>query len=653
MMSSWKFTKKLKDFSRSKSPAASPSPSPSTSNQKESSNSLDLPSAETKHSNELDRRSTVTPDTINQHLKVDSNNNGANGGTTDALKSSNSSSHTVTSNNKSSNSLNQQVQQQEIPENNNFFKPGLLTLKIYNGNNFKIPFDINNDKSILSKLNQNNDQKQNTDLLISKLNQLNLNDEKIPSEFSNELIPASIKIPPSNNKTPLIYFTLEFDKTIISIEPEFGSIKKPYFNKVSNFDVTKISNELKFQIFLKIPKILSGLDTEDILISSTILPLNFTKTYNTPIRIKNHEVLKFNNDYPEWSEQFNGDLIISIDFKPNENKHLTIDDFDLLKVIGKGSFGKVMQVRKKDSQKIYALKAIRKSHIVSKSEVTHTLAERTVLAQIDNPFIVPLKFSFQSPEKLYFVLNFINGGELFYHLQKEGRFELSRARFYTCELLIALECLHSFNIIYRDLKPENILLDYKGHIALCDFGLCKLNMKNDDKTSTFCGTPEYLAPELLLGQGYTKNVDWWTLGVLLYEMLTGLPPYYDEDVPTMYRKIMTNPLKFPENFDKDCKDLLIHLLNRDPTKRLGCNGSEEIKKHKFFSKIDWKKLYDKNYLPPFKPPVIDSFDTSNFDQEFTKEKPVDSVLNDYLSDSVQKQFGGWTYVGTEQLGQSR
>lgn len=630
MMSSWKLTKKLKDFSRSKSPAAS-------TKEKDDNDSTPRPSIDTTQTaidGDIDRRSTMTPDTVDNHLKVEQHQ--------PLTQSSNSSSHTVTS------SQNPNRQPQEISENNNFFKPGLLTLKIYNGANFKIPFDIKNDKSILTRLTNGDES------LINKINSLNLDDdEAIHPSNSSDFLPAVINIPPSILKNPLIYFTLEFDKTIIAIDPEAGTVSNPIFNKISNFDVTKVNNELKIQVFLKIPKILSGINDEDILIGSKKINLRIDSNIKNPIRFKNHERVVFENEYPELEAPTNGNLIVSIDFKPNENKHLTIDDFDLLKVIGKGSFGKVMQVRKKDSGKIYALKAIRKSHIVSKSEVTHTLAERTVLAKIDNPFIVPLKFSFQSPEKLYFVLSFINGGELFYHLQKEGKFELSRARFYTCELLSALECLHSFDIIYRDLKPENIMLDYKGHIALCDFGLCKLNMKNEDKTSTFCGTPEYLAPELLLGQGYTKTVDWWTLGTLLYEMLTGLPPYYDSDTSAMYRKILTNPLKFPDNFDKDCKDLLIHLLNRDPTKRLGSNGSQEIKNHKFFKQIDWQKLYDKNYLPPFKPPVKDNFDTSNFDKEFTDEKPVDSVLNDYLSDSVQKQFGGWTYVGTEQLSASK
>lgn len=254
--------------------------------------------------------------------------------------------------------------------------------------------------------------------------------------------------------------------------------------------------------------------------------------------------------------------------------------------------------------------------------MAHTLAERSVLAQINNPFIVPLKFSFQSPEKLYFVLAFVNGGELFHHLQKEQRFDINRARFYAAELLCALECLHGFNVIYRDLKPENILLDYTGHIALCDFGLCKLDMKDEDRTNSmytpnvpsgpanlslaFCGTPEYLAPELLTGAGYTKTVDWWTLGVLLYEMLTGLPPFYDENTNDMYRKILTEPLHFPgpEIVPPAARDLLTRLLDRNAEKRLGAKGAAEIKAHYFFHSIDWRKLLERKYEPSFKPNVV-------------------------------------------------
>ena len=240
-----------------------------------------------------------------------------------------------------------------------------------------------------------------------------------------------------------------------------------------------------------------------------------------------------------------------------QNEPLTIESFELLRVIGKGSFGKVMQVRKKDTGRIYALKTIRKAHIVSRHEVTHTLAERTVLGQVTNPFIVGLKFSFQTTDKLYLGLPYTNGGELFHHLQNEGRFSEERSRFYAAELLCALEHLHSFHVIYRDLKPENILLDYNGHIALCDFGLCKLNMSESDRTNTFCGTPEYLAPEILLAKGYGVQIDWWTLGVLLYEMLAGLPPYYDENHVSAYSETKEHTLT-------------LRLLSPTPLSRRSC-----------------------------------------------------------------------------------
>ncbi|CCD27328.1 serine/threonine-protein kinase NDAI_0K01370 [Naumovozyma dairenensis CBS 421] len=579
---------------------------------------------------------------------------------------------------------------QDIP-NDSTSSSGIMTIKVYNGDGFMLPFPITSNQQILTKLLSSGiaapNSQSDINALLSQLSNLQLSsnggndnnmsmntsdginnkEDLLQSKNCSKFIPATIILPGSSNLNPLLYFTIEFDNTVATIEPEYGTMLKPVFNKISTFDTTRKLPFLKIDVFARIPSILlpskpwqdeAGNNNpklkeifqkinsnQDIHLDSLNLPVNLKFNTSANIRLYNHQWISLENGQ--------GKINISIDYKPAKNKHLSIDDFDLLKVIGKGSFGKVMQVRKKDTQKVYALKAIRKSYIVSKSEVTHTLAERTVLARINCPFIVPLKFSFQSPEKLYLVLAFINGGELFYHLQKEGRFDLSRARFYTAELLCALETLHKLDVIYRDLKPENILLDYQGHIALCDFGLCKLNMKDSDKTDTFCGTPEYLAPELLLGQGYSKVVDWWTLGVLLYEMLTGLPPYYDEDVPKMYKKILQNPLRFPDGFDEDAKDLLIGLLSRDPTRRLGYNGTDEIKNHPFFSQLSWHRLLMKGYIPPYKPPVINSMDTSNFDQEFTREKPVDSVVDEFLSESVQKQFGGWTYVGNEQLGSSR
>ncbi|KAL3229175.1 Serine/threonine-protein kinase YPK2/YKR2 [Nakaseomyces bracarensis] len=569
------------------------------------------------------------------------------------------------------------VSEQQAPKKANSSSSGIMTIKVYNGDGFHLPFPITSNKKILGRLlesgipSDNRDVNADVDMILQQISRLELangnnKDNLLPGDIATKSIPSTIKLPNSTPLNPLLYFTIEFDNTVATIEPESGTMAQPIFNKISTFDVTRKLPQLNIDVFVRIPSILlppktwqqemgaqdeklqSILDkinsNQDVHLDSFQLPINLFIDSAASIRLYNHHWVELRNGL--------GKINISVDYKPSRNKPLSIDDFDLLKVIGKGSFGKVMQVRKKDTKKVYALKAIRKSYIVSKSEVTHTLAERTVLARIDCPFIVPLKFSFQSPEKLYLVLACINGGELFYHLQREGRFDLSRSRFYAAELLCALETLHKMDVIYRDLKPENILLDYQGHIALCDFGLCKLNMKDDDKTDTFCGTPEYLAPELLMGQGYTKVVDWWTLGVLLYEMLTGLPPYYDENVPKMYKKILQDPLVFPDGFDRDAKDLLIVLLSRDPQRRLGFNGAEEIKSHPFFAQLSWKRLLMKGYIPPYKPPVTSATDTSNFDQEFTREKPIDSVVDEYLSESVQKQFGGWTYVGSEQLGSS-
>ncbi|GAA6033964.1 hypothetical protein JCM8097_000431 [Rhodosporidiobolus ruineniae] len=358
----------------------------------------------------------------------------------------------------------------------------------------------------------------------------------------------------------------------------------------------------------------------------------------------------------EWvrSSSGSGEFLVQVTFEPAKSSSLTIDDFELLKVIGKGSFGKVMQVRKKDTGRIYAMKTIRKAHIVSRSEVTHTLAERTVLAQVRSAFIVPLKFCFQSRDKLYLVLSYVNGGELFHHLQKEGRFSEDRTRFYACELLTALDCLHQMDVVYRDLKPENILLDCTGHLVLCDFGLTKLNMGEDERTNTFAGTPEYLSPEVITGGGYTRTVDWWTLGVLVYEMLSGLPPFYEEDHQKMYRRIVSEPLSFPRGnlIRPSAKDFLTSLLDKSPSTRLGRGGADEIRRHLWFHDIDWKRLERRGYTPPWLPEVEGVEDTGNVDDTFLSEPVADSVVDPsqlaVVSESAQEQFAGFSY--TAQLG---
>jgi len=285
-------------------------------------------------------------------------------------------------------------------------------------------------------------------------------------------------------------------------------------------------------------------------------------------------------------------------------------DFTINKVVGRGNFGKVMQVTKKDTGRTYAMKVLRKDTIIAADAVRHTLSETNVLRRVDHPFVVGLKYSFQTPEKLYMVMDYLSGGELFYHLSNVDRFEENRARFYAAEIVEALGYLHKNGIIYRDLKPENLLLDISGHCCLTDFGLVKEGISFGDVTHTFCGSPEYLAPEILQGRGYSREVDWWALGTFLYEMLEGLPPFYDEDICEMNKKILHAPLQFdPEHFSAEARSLLRGLLQRDPKKRLGSSEKDylEIREHPFFRTIDWEMLLNKEIQPTFKPHLVSSF----------------------------------------------
>jgi len=329
-------------------------------------------------------------------------------------------------------------------------------------------------------------------------------------------------------------------------------------------------------------------------------------------------------------------------FRQEGRTGVTKDDFELLTVIGKGSFAKVMQVRKKDDGKIYAMKILRKEAIIARNEVTHTKAEKRILQRVQHPFIVQLHFAFQTEDKLYMVLDFVNGGELFFHLKREGRFPENRVKFYAAQITSALGHLHSVGIVYRDLKPENILLDFEGNVKITDFGLSK-EIKRDESTNTFCGTPEYISPELLKGVGHNFAVDWWSLGTLMYEMLVGLPPFYSENTNIMYQKILTSELQFPSYVSKDAQSMLVGLLTRDPAKRMGSGekGAEEVKSHTFFAGIDWAKLDRKEYDAPFKPSVKGPEDISQIDQMFTSEKPQDSLVEKSNIDT--QHFQDFTY----------
>lgn len=330
---------------------------------------------------------------------------------------------------------------------------------------------------------------------------------------------------------------------------------------------------------------------------------------------------------------------------------VTPSDFNLIKVIGRGSFGKVMLVTLKgDESKVFALKVLIKAAIIERNQVEHTVAEREILEMIDHPFLMKMHWAFQTEHKLYFVMDFLRGGELFFHLKNERRFPEARAKFYTAEILMALGELHRNKIIYRDLKPENILLDTQGHVRLTDFGLSKRYVEGE-QAMTFCGTPEYLAPEVVLGVGHSKEVDWWSLGILLYEMIVGLPPFFSENTNLMYELISKANLRTPSFVSDQARDLLEKLLKRNPEDRLGAGPEDEmaIRKHPFFADIDFDKMYRKEIDPEFKPRLNGNLDASNFDTEFTSETVQDSVVVSSPRDPNQKvtkdEFAGFTFAG--------
>ncbi|XP_048257019.1 ribosomal protein S6 kinase beta-1-like isoform X1 [Haliotis cracherodii] len=330
-------------------------------------------------------------------------------------------------------------------------------------------------------------------------------------------------------------------------------------------------------------------------------------------------------------------------------------DFELLKVLGKGGYGKVFQVRKisgQDGGKIFAMKVLKKATIARNAKDTaHTKAERNILECVKHPFIVDLIYAFQTGGKLYLILEYLPGGELFMQLEREGIFMEDTACFYLAEITLAIEHLHSQGIIYRDLKPENILLDSQGHVKLTDFGLCKESINDGTVTHTFCGTIEYMAPEILTRSGHGKAVDWWSLGALMYDMLTGAPPFTAENRKKTIDKILKAKLSLPPYLTNEARGLIKRLLRKSPSERLGggADDANPIKSHAFFRHIDWSELLARRFEPPFKPNVTGDEDVSQFDTKFTKQTPVDSPDDSVLSESANQVFLGFTYVAPSVL----
>ncbi|XP_017363794.1 ribosomal protein S6 kinase alpha-2 isoform X4 [Cebus imitator] len=302
--------------------------------------------------------------------------------------------------------------------------------------------------------------------------------------------------------------------------------------------------------------------------------------------------------------------------------------FELLKVLGQGSYGKVFLVRKvkgSDAGQLYAMKVLKKATLKVRDRVRSKM-ERDILAEVNHPFIVKLHYAFQTEGKLYLILDFLRGGDLFTRLSKEVMFTEEDVKFYLAELALALDHLHSLGIIYRDLKPENILLDEEGHIKITDFGLSKEAIDHDKRAYSFCGTIEYMAPEVVNRRGHTQSADWWSFGVLMFEMLTGSLPFQGKDRKETMALILKAKLGMPQFLSGEAQSLLRALFKRNPCNRLGAgiDGVEEIKRHPFFVTIDWNKLYRKEIKPPFKPAVGRPEDTFHFDPEFTARTPTDS-----------------------------
>ncbi|XP_058884045.1 ribosomal protein S6 kinase alpha-3 isoform X4 [Acipenser ruthenus] len=321
--------------------------------------------------------------------------------------------------------------------------------------------------------------------------------------------------------------------------------------------------------------------------------------------------------------------------------------FELRKVLGQGSFGKVFLVRKvtgPDAGQLYAMKVLKKATLKVRDRV-RTKMERDILVEVNHPFIVKLHYAFQTEGKLYLILDFLRGGDLFTRLSKEVMFTEEDVKYYLAELALALDHLHSLGIIYRDLKPENILLDEEGHIKLTDFGLSKESIDHEKKAYSFCGTVEYMAPEVVNRRGHSQSADWWSFGVLMFEMLTGTLPFQGKDRKETMTMILKAKLGMPQFLSSEAQSLLRMLFKRNPANRLGAgtDGVEEIKRHQFFSTIDWNKLFRRELHPPFKPATSRPDDTFYFDPEFTAKTPKDSP-GIPPSANAHQLFRGFSFV---------
>lgn len=337
--------------------------------------------------------------------------------------------------------------------------------------------------------------------------------------------------------------------------------------------------------------------------------------------------------------------------KLKRRRRIGLDDFQFLAVLGKGNFGKVMLAESRNTLKLCAIKVLKKDFIVENEEAESVKSEKRVYLTANkemHPFLLNLHCCFQTENRIYFVMEYISGGDLMWHIQK-SRFSARRAKFYACEVLLALKYFHDNGIVYRDLKLDNILLTTEGHIKIADYGLCKENMWYKSTTGTFCGTPEFMAPEIISGKPYDRSVDWWAFGVLMFQMLLCQSPFKGEDEDDIFNAIEHDDVRYPISMPRQTVLVLQALLTKDPAERLGSSERDalEIMEHPYFQDVNFDDVLNKRVQPPYLPEVKSEHDYSNFDQEFTSETPRLTPVETVLTSEMQEQFRGFSHIADD------
>ncbi|GEQ67048.1 hypothetical protein JCM33374_g711 [Metschnikowia sp. JCM 33374] len=370
---------------------------------------------------------------------------------------------------------------------------------------------------------------------------------------------------------------------------------------------------------------------------------NYNDTINDAPEINALEKSPFENRIPDGSPRASR--------SKRRRRKIGLDDFQFLAVLGKGNFGKVMLAESRQTAKLCAIKVLKKDFIVENEEADSVKSEKRVFLTANkemHPFLLNLHCCFQTENRIYFVMEYVSGGDLMWHIQK-NRFSAKRAKFYACEVLLALKYFHENGIVYRDLKLDNILLTTKGHIKIADYGLCKENMWHKSTTGTFCGTPEFMAPEIIGGKQYDRSVDWWAFGVLMFQMLLCQSPFKGDDEDDVFNAIEHDDVRYPINMPRQTVLILQALLTKDPEQRLGSGPRDalEIMEHPFFQDVNFDDVLNLRLEPPYLPQVTSEHDYSNFDQEFTSETPRLTPVDTVLTSEMQEQFRGFSHIADD------